>query len=189
MKTKRWIVLSCAALSLAASGPPQIDASQVSCAQFRELPPSRQKRILSFLQGYAHRDVPEDKVGSVPVGAGLGRVVDGCIHSPYAPVATKVQELASGGGKPARGDASLTRAPTLLTCREFQKLGREDQRLTVYWLDGYSRKSDPADANQSIVALDRDPEDLAKKACSKRQQRLWWAIQGAARSVAPAQAD
>ena len=186
---KTGVVVSCAALSLAARGPTQIDAIKVSCAQFRELGQNVQKRVLSFLQGYVKRDVSEDKVGSVMVGGGLSRVLDACVHAPDEPVVAKVEEVAAGPDTGARGEARLTRPPTAMTCRDYVKLGRADQRLTVYWLDGYSRKNDPTDANQSVVALDRDPEDMAKKACSKREQRLWWAIQGSARSVAPAPAS
>lgn len=185
MKLSRLLLLASASLSLAASTPDELDATKLSCAQFRELGLNAQSRVLSFLQGFAHRDVPEAKVGSVPIGAGLQRVLDGCAGQPSASVWSKLEELEAGPGKAAPGDARLTRPPTEITCRAYQKLGREDRRFTVYWLDGYSRKPDPIDANQSVVSLQRKAEDFADTLCSKRQQRLWWAIQGGVRSVAP----
>jgi HdeA/HdeB family protein len=186
---KKLLVAPCALVFVAAAEVKELDAGKVSCAQFRELGLNRQKRILSFLQGYAHREVAQDKVGSVAIGAGLTRVLDACMHDPTPTVFAKVKELASGDGIGASGEARLTRQPTEMTCKEFVKLDREDRRLTVYWLDGYSRKVDPSDANQSVVALATDPEDAAKNACTKRGQGLWWAIQGGVRSVDPAPAD
>lgn len=187
---KRWttlpVVLACAALSLAATPrPAKVDAMKLGCAQFRELGPNLQKRVLSFLQGYAKRGVSEDNVGSVAIGGGLSRVLDACLHDAGALVAAKVFEVSAGQDTGARGEALLTRPPLLMTCRDYAKLSREDQRLTVYWLDGYSRKDDPTDLDQSTVALNRDPEQAASKACGKREQRLWWTIQGAVRSVGP----
>lgn len=182
----RLLLVPCALLSLAAKGPNEVDAAKVSCAQFAELGANAQKRILSFLQGYAHRDVPQDEVGSVVIGSGLGLVLDACARAPSAAVFAKVRELAPGKEGGASGEARLTRRPTEITCSAFRKLDREDRRLTVYWLDGYSRKPDPSDAKQSVVALQRNAEDLAESACSKRKQRLWWAIQGGVRSVDPA---
>ncbi|HTO09842.1 MAG TPA: HdeA/HdeB family chaperone [Myxococcota bacterium] len=181
-----WL-LPFALLALGAERRPrQVDAIQVSCAEFGELGLDNQKRILSFLQGYGQREIPQDKVGPVPIAAGLTRVLDACPKEPSAPVWSKVQELAPGKQAVARGEARLTRPPTELTCKSYLKLDREDRRMTVYWLDGYSRAVDASDLNQSVVALDRDPEDLAKNACGKRKQRLWWAIQGSVRSVQPA---
>jgi HdeA/HdeB family len=183
---KRLLLLPCALVTLGASARNEVDAAKLDCATFQELGQNRQMRVLGFLQGYGHREVPEDKVGSVAIGAGLTRVLDACVHEPYTPVFVKVKELALGDDVAARAEAGVTRPPTEITCRDYLKLNRDDRRLTVYWLDGYSRKPDPTDANQSVVALGRDPEDLAKNACSKRVQRLWWAIQGGVRSVDPA---
>jgi len=182
---KIGLLLPCALLALAASKTPeQIDAGKLSCAQFAELGANVQKRILGFLQGYAHREVAEDKVGSVAIGAGLPRVLDACRADPNGPVAAKVQQLALGDDASAPGDARLTRPPTEISCRAYLKLSREDRRATVYWLDGYSRKADPGDANQSVVALRRNAEEFAETACGKRKQRLWWALKGGVRSVA-----
>ena len=180
---KTAFLLCCASLPLVASAQDKLDATRVSCAQFVELEPSQQKRILSFLQGYAHREVPDDKVGSVPIGAGLGRVTDACAKAPTALAWTKVQEAAAGPSTGERGEARLTRSPTLITCKSYLKLSRENRRLTVYWLDGYSRTPNPSDANQGVVDLRRNAEDFAEAACSKRKQRLWWAIRGSVRSV------
>jgi hypothetical protein len=188
----RWkglLILPCAWLSLAAGAPSQVDATKLTCAQFAELGQSVQRRILSFLQGYEHREVPEAKVGSVPIGAGLARVLDACRAEPSEIVWKKVHAVAPGRHAVARGEARVTRPPTEITCKVFLKLDRDDQRLTVTWLDGYSRKPDPSDANQSVVALDRDPEVFAQSACGKRKQRLWWAIQGSVRSVDPPPAN
>ncbi|HXZ86830.1 MAG TPA: HdeA/HdeB family chaperone [Myxococcota bacterium] len=186
---KRSLLLLLGVVSLAASALNEIDATKVSCAQFTELGSNRQKRILAFLQGYAHRELAEDQVGSVPIGAGLPRVLDACAHEPTAVVWAKVQELAPGRNTGDRREAGVTRPPTEITCASYLKLDRYDRRLTVYWLDGYSRKPDPTDANQSVVALQRNGEDWAASACKKRKQRLWWAIQGGVRSVAPAPAS
>ena len=183
---KTLLTVPCALLTLAASPPQEIDATKVDCATFRELGQNRQKRVLSFLQGYAHRETPEDKVGSLAIGGGLRRVLDACVKEPRAAVFAKVNQLALGNDTTSRGQALLTRPPTELTCQSYLKLGREDRRLTLYWLDGYVRKPDPTDANQSVVSLTRDPEDWARKACSTRKQRLWWAVQGGVRSVDPA---
>jgi len=172
--------------SLAASGPLEVDATKVYCAQFKELGQIRQKRILAFLQGYAHREVPDDQVGSVPIGSGLRRILDACVHEPTAAVWAEVQKLAPGKNTGDRREAGRTRPPTEITCETYLKLNRDDRRVTVYWLDGYSRKPDANDANQSVVSLDRNAEDWAASACTKRKQRLWWAIQGGVRSVDPA---
>ena len=87
-----------------------------------------------------------------------------------------------------RGELDL-QPPTELTCQSYLKLNRDNRRWTVYWLDGFSRKPDPTDVNQGVVALKRNAEDFAASVCTKRDQRLWWAIQGSARSVDPAQAS
>ncbi|HTO71331.1 MAG TPA: hypothetical protein VMR31_15830 [Myxococcota bacterium] len=185
----RWKTLlsaSCVVLvSLAANTTTDVDATKLGCAQFRELRSDWQRRILAFLQGYAHREVPDDQVGSVPIGAGLDLVVDACMHDPYALVWAKVQELASDQALRARNYAGRTRPPTQITCSDFQSLIRDDQRMTVYWLDGYSRKVDPTDDNQSMVALDRKAEVIAQSACGRRKARLWWIIQGGVRSIDP----
>jgi hypothetical protein len=173
------------ACSHAASTLGEVDAAKFDCAGFREIGLDKQKRILAFLQGYLHRKLAEDDVGSVGIGTGFDRALEACAREPYTPVAAKVEELALGDDAGARGEARLTRPPTRITCRDYASLNREDQRLTVYWLDGYSRKTDANDANQSVVALDRDPEEMAKNACGRRVQRLWWAIQGGVRSVDP----
>jgi HdeA/HdeB family protein len=190
-RKKTLLLVACALLALAAGKPhpkppPEIDATKVTCATYNELGANRQKRILAFLQGYAHRELAQDKVGSVAIGAGLSRVKDACAKDAGAPAWPKVRALASDQDAGARGDARLTRPPTEITCRAWLKLDREDRRMTVYWLDGYSRKVDETDANQSVVSLDSDPEVAARNACGKRKQSLWSAIQGSVRSVDPA---
>jgi hypothetical protein len=182
----RVLLLLLGAISLAADTLNEIDATKVYCAQFRELGANRQNRILAFLQGYAHRELADDQVGSVPIAAGLPRVLDACEHDPTAPVWAKVQQVAPGKNTGDRREAGFTRPPTELTCESYLKLNRDHRRWTVYWLDGYSRKPDPNDANLSVVALKRNAEDFAASFCTKRQQRLWWAIEDAVRSVEPA---
>jgi len=183
---RKMLLLVLGALSLAASGPLELDSTKVYCAQFRELGSNRQRRILAFLQGYGHREIADDQVGSVPIGSGLQKILDACVHDATATVWTEVQRLAPGKNTGDRREAGLTRPPTELTCESYLKLNRDNRRATVYWLDGYSRKPDPSDANLSMVSLDRNAEDWAASACTKRKQRLWWAIQGGVRSVAPA---
>jgi hypothetical protein len=185
----RGLLLLLGLISLAANTLNEIDATKVYCAQFRELGGNRQNRILAFLQGYAHREIPDDQVGSVPIAAGLPRLLDACLHDPTASVWAKVQQVAPGKNTGDRREAGFTRPPTELTCQSYLKLNRDNRRWTVYWLDGFSRKPDPTDVNQGVVALKRNAEDFAASVCTKRDQRLWWAIQGSARSVDPAQAS
>ena len=170
-------------LLVAAKASTEVDANQITCAEFTERGADQQKRILSFLQGYARREIDDQKVGSVAIGAGLGALRTACAKEPHATVAAKVQQAAPGIDTGGRGESRLTRPPTELTCRQFLKLDREDQRLTVYWLDGYSRKPDPNDGNQSRVELKRNAEGWAENMCGKRKQSLWSAIQGGVRSV------
>jgi len=80
----RGLLLLLGLISLAANTLNEIDATKVYCAQFRELGGNRQNRILAFLQGYAHREIPDDQVGSVPIAAGLPRLLDACLHDPTA---------------------------------------------------------------------------------------------------------
>jgi HdeA/HdeB family protein len=172
-----------AAVSLAAETASQMDAANIECATYQELGKDRQKRILGFLQGYAHREIDAQKVGPVGIGVGLNRVLDACAQAPDTTVFIRVKQVALGEKIVEAGDAGMTRAPTEITCKEFEKLNRDDRRLTMYWLDGYSRKLDTRDANQSVVDLERDPEVNANQACAKRGQGVWSAVAGSVRSV------
>jgi HdeA/HdeB family protein len=179
----------------------KVDATKITCGDFATQNPEQQKRTIAFLQGYARKDMAEDSIGQVMIGGDRATIAASCAAAPDSTAWQKVQQTlgdeASGspsghvatspgdskmGSPPQPGampappssSAGVTHAePTKMTCQQYEELSSDAQRGIVYWLDGYSRKTDPSAATASLVDLDRNVTTLTEACRATPNERLW----------------
>jgi HdeA/HdeB family protein len=156
------------------------DATRITCGDFASQSADYQRRVLAFLQGYAHKDAPETSLGNLPVRADTARLTEACARDPESTVLQKVEESSDNrdSGTAQKHPGMNEVRPTRVTCEQYERLDRETQLELVYWLEGYSRSTHGG----SSVDLDRDVSSAATVCHSTPHQTLRSALRPPKRS-------
>jgi HdeA/HdeB family protein len=77
--------------AVSAKSADTVDATQVSCSDFRGRNEQQQKRLVAFLQGYENRGTREDTLGEAQIGGLTPIVAAACDRDPQGTVWQQVQ--------------------------------------------------------------------------------------------------